>query len=291
MTAYREMAAHAWNENSVRLFNTPSDFAKSSLLYVQEVGHFFTQPPYFTEREHLNSFLIVYTVSGAGKLIYGNKTYSLLANQLFFIDCMNYQYYASSKDDNWEILWVHLNGVSARAYYEQFANRDDPCQICPPNAQISATLLQLIELHHFKSMRNELLASKALVGLLTEILLVDSNSNSLHQEVPTYVTGILQLIDKRYNEKLTLNELSKLFAINKYHLAKMFKKYTGFSPGDFIINTRITKAKELLKYSDLTVSEISNGVGIDNISHFINLFKDRTGLTPLAFRKSWQAPR
>jgi AraC-like DNA-binding protein len=58
-----------------------------------------------------------------------------------------------------------------------------------------------------------------------------------------------------------------------------------------MINIRATKAKELLKYSDQTILEISHLVGIDNVSYFINLFKDRTGLTPLSFRKSWQVPK
>ena len=53
----------------------------------------------------------------------------------------------------------------------------------------------------------------------------------------------------------------------------------------------MTHAKERLKYSDMPVSEVAARVGIDNVSHFINLFKDRAGDTPLAYRKKWQRPR
>ncbi|GLX68453.1 hypothetical protein MU1_27980 [Paenibacillus glycanilyticus] len=135
------------------------------------------------------------------------------------------------------------------------------------------------------------MASQRIVELLTELVLSDSVFESEDKDIPLYITEILQLIENRYFEKITLDALSKQFAVNKYHLIKIFKKYIGFSPGDFIINTRITKAKELLKYSDHTILEISHLIGIDNVSHFINLFKDRTGLTPLSFRKSWQVPK
>lgn len=52
---------------------------------------------------------------------------------------------------------------------------------------------------------------------------------------------------------------------------------------------RINHAKEYLKYSDAPIAEIAERVGIDNVSHFIDLFKNRTGLTPLAYRKQWSS--
>ncbi|WP_284239184.1 helix-turn-helix domain-containing protein [Paenibacillus glycanilyticus] len=291
MGIYQERALHAWTKDSIRIINTPSDFAKSALFYVQEVGHFFTHSSYFTEREHLDSTLIVYTVSGKGTLHYASKTYTLLPGQLFFIDCKLYQYYATEMEQNWEILWVHLNGVSVRAYYEQFTDRANPVHICSQDSTIPSIIHELIQLHRVKSVRHEIMASQRIVELLTELVLSDSVFESEDKDIPLYITEILQLIENRYFEKITLDALSKQFAVNKYHLIKIFKKYIGFSPGDFIINTRITKAKELLKYSDHTILEISHLIGIDNVSHFINLFKDRTGLTPLSFRKSWQVPK
>ncbi|WP_094548463.1 AraC family transcriptional regulator [Petroclostridium xylanilyticum] len=46
-----------------------------------------------------------------------------------------------------------------------------------------------------------------------------------------------------------------------------------------------------MQYSDLPVAEIAERVGINNVSHFINLFKNRVDITPLAFRNKWQRPK
>uniref|UniRef100_UPI003568068E helix-turn-helix transcriptional regulator n=1 Tax=Cohnella sp. TaxID=1883426 RepID=UPI003568068E len=73
-----------------------------------------------------------------------------------------------------------------------------------------------------------------------------------------------------------------------YHLSKEFKCYTGFSPNEYLIHTRITRAKELLRFTDMPVAEIALSVGVDNVSHFINLFRDRETMTPLAYRKTWR---
>jgi AraC-like DNA-binding protein len=158
----------------------------------------------------------------------------------------------------------------------------------PSEASLGPILHELIDLHRQKSIRNEWIASKYLVELLTELLLAGPEYEAFATNIPEYVVKIKQLIEKRYNEQLSLEYMSKLLAINKYHMAKEFKKYTGFSPGEYIINTRISRAKEILKYSNLSISEIAEQIGIENSSHFFHLFKSRVEQTPLAFRKQWR---
>lgn len=65
-----ERGAHVWSDDSIRMILTPSRTAKSLYLYTQEVGYFKTEYPYYSERQNLNSFLIIYTVSGQGSLDY-----------------------------------------------------------------------------------------------------------------------------------------------------------------------------------------------------------------------------
>lgn len=288
MCAYMERASHAWSERSVRVVATPSAFAKASLFYVQEIGHFQTQARYFTEREQLDSFLVLYTLSGSGKLEYRGNTYVLKPQQLFFIDCMPYQHYRADGDEPWEMLWVHFNGCSARAYYEQFAQSTDAVLALEPNSTVSSILRKLLELHKRKSYRTELVSAKLLVDLLTELLLAAWELELPASDIPSYIGEIAQLMDEQYSQKLTLDRLASQHAVNKYHLAKQFKRYTGFSPNEYLINTRISHAKELLKYSDMPVAEIAGLVGIDNVSHFISLFKARVEHTPLIYRRKWQ---
>ncbi|WP_144029017.1 AraC family transcriptional regulator [Paenibacillus rigui] len=291
MSAYRERAAHAWTEDSVRLVATPSSFAKSALFYVQEAGHFKTRAPYFTEREQLDSFLIVYTVSGRGQLTYMDKTYSLLPGQLFFIHCMHYQYYKTDETEPWELLWVHLNGCTTQGLYEQFASEAAPVLTLAPDTPFPSLLRQLIRLQQQRSTQTELRSSRLLVDILTELLLTAQQSEFPFADRPGYITDMMQELDQRYAEKISLDQLASRFAVSKYHLAKEFKRYTGYSPNEYLITSRINHAKEWLQYSDLPVADIAAKVGIDNVSHFINLFKDRVEHTPLAYRKKWQRPK
>ena len=288
MSNFLERAAYEWTEDSVRIIATPSVAARNTFFYVQEIGEFQTKRGYFTEREHLPSYLFVYTKSGKGTLKYNGKTYEVGPNQFFFIDCMDYHFYKTNENELWEILWVHFNGPMCPGYYQIFRRHDSPSVTVLPDSKIPAIMNQLLQLYQGLDIRTELVSSKLLTDLLTEIILSVETMETSNFLIPDYLKKVINYIEKRFNEKISLDNLSMTYSISKYHLVREFKKYTGTSPNEYLINCRISYAKNLLQYSDLSVSEVSLLTGIDNVSHFINLFKVREGVTPLSFRKKWR---
>ncbi|MDI4647637.1 helix-turn-helix domain-containing protein [Cohnella hashimotonis] len=282
----------AWSADSVRLIATPSELAKSAFYFVQEVGHFYANASYFTEREGIDSYLIVYTVSGSGRLAYRNQSYALTSGQAFFIDCMDYQHYSTIGDGTWELLWIHLNGSQTRRYYEAFSGyASAPVITAGSDSIIPGRIRELIDLHRFHFAHTELLSARLLTDVLTELVVLASGSGQSPRDVPAYVRQTVQAIDSRYRERLTLETLANERSVSKFNLSRAFKRYIGLGPIEYLIQVRMNHAKEYLKYADVPVGEIAERVGIDNASHFINLFKERTGLTPLAYRKQWKSRR
>jgi AraC-like DNA-binding protein len=292
MNKYHERAELHWSEGSERIIVTPSLTAKSMLFYVQEIGHFYTLSRYFTERENLNSFLVVYTAAGKGTLKYRGKTYCLAPHHIFFIDCMEYQYYETDPDELWEMVWVHFNGGTSRSYFEQFIQKGDPILKLDEHSAIPEILNQLLDLYRKKDARTELLASQAIVQLLTELLLESMNQQRDPHPgfLPEFILKAVDILEKRYREKITLQLLEQETSVSRFHLAREFKRYLGLTPNEYLMNIRITNAKEMLKYSSLSVAEIAEQVGIENVSHFIHLFKKHEDVTPLVFKKKWQRP-
>jgi AraC-like DNA-binding protein len=287
---YYLRASYAWSDKSVYIIATPSPAARNTFFYVQEIGHFYTLSDYFTERERLHSYLIVYTVSGNGNLIYRGKKYRLSKGHAFYIDCEEYQYYEQVGDEPWEILWVHFNGIASGGYFQQFIAHNSPVVELSAESSIPAKLRKLIQLHMKKDATTELVASQVITDMLTELLLcVKHPGNPATQSaLPEFVEKAVALADKHYAEKLTLDALAKQLSVNKYHLLKQFKKYIGYTPNQYLINIRITEAKDMLIHSNLTVEEIAHRVGFEHVSHFISTFKKHERVTPLAFRQMWQ---
>lgn len=288
MNKLLERYSSSWSEDSIRFINTPGKTAKSIYFYVQEVGYFKTQPPYFTEREHLNSFLIVYTLSGEGILNYRGQTYILKKGQCFFINCMEYHYYKVADNSSWEFLWVHFNGNNSLGYFEEFSrNGFQVIQIHDENL-FENTLRKLIEINQNKSVTTDVITSQCVHTLLTELIAQNTTGNLSYLLLPEYIKTIMKYIDLHFSEDLSLEFLAEYQNINKFHLSHEFKRYTGLTLKEYIITTRISHAKDLLKYTEKSVQEISEQCGIYHISHFINLFKTREGCTPLKYRKDWK---
>lgn len=57
-------------------------------------------------------------------------------------------------------------------------------------------------------------------------------------------------LDEHYAEKITLDDLAKRFFINKFYLSKIFKETYGTTVNNYLISKRITRAKQLLRFSD-----------------------------------------
>ncbi|GAA4280268.1 helix-turn-helix domain-containing protein [Gaetbulibacter aestuarii] len=89
------------------------------------------------------------------------------------------------------------------------------------------------------------------------------------------------------NELFGVSELAALMHMSRSSLLRKIKKETGVSASQFIRNLRLEKAKELLKETELGVSEISYEVGFGNNSYFIKCFKARYGFPPGEARKQF----
>lgn len=288
ITDYKERLNTSWSTDSIRLILTPSNTAKSLYFYIQEVGYFKTNPPYFTERTNLNSFLIVYTIRGKGLLKYENNEYHLSEGSCFFINCMKHHYYEAVRDHDWEFLWIHFNGANALGYYEEFSKENFDTLIIQDRFLLESTMGRMISINQKKLPFVEVLTSNLIVNILTEILIQKNSHNAINILIPDYIKETMKYIDKNFTKPLTLKTLSDRVNISKFYLAKEFKHYTGSTVNEYIIITRISHSKELLKYSELSVNEIAYRIGLNNVSHFINLFKARENITPLAFRKEWK---
>lgn len=276
---------------SLWLTVTASKNAKLSLLFVQELGDFISHEKYFTRREGLDSYLIKYVIAGEGLLDYQGQTYSLRPGQIFWIDCREPHYYRTSPDvGHWRVLWVHFTGVSAEFYYDLFQAKNNRCPVLtmPPDNHLQEYLRQLIALYDNDSnvLSADLSAALLLTQMLTDIIRTTEGERDW-LSVPESVARARDYLTEHYNEKITLDDLAAKYAVSKFHFQKQFKRFTGYTPNDFLLQLRLNHAKEFLRTTDHPVSQIACDVGIQNVSHFINLFKKQEGITPMNYRNSF----
>ncbi len=91
-------------------------------------------------------------------------------------------------------------------------------------------------------------------------------------------------IEKHFDKPLNLDSLSHAGFTSKYHLLRLFKRYYGQTPMQFLIDKRIEKSKFYLK-KGITISDTCYLVGFESPSSFSTLFKKKTGYMPSNFQK------
>lgn len=101
------------------------------------------------------------------------------------------------------------------------------------------------------------------------------------------IVKIKEYLDTNYNRKVSLDELCSKFYINKYYMMKLFSEAYGTTINNYVNSVRVTKAKQLLRFSDKRMDEISNELGFDDANYFSRLFKKVEGMSPSEYRKKW----
>jgi AraC-like DNA-binding protein len=266
---------------------SPAHLVNPNFLYIQEAGFFSVNDLFYTQRTNLDSFMIIYTTAGSGNIIYDDKEYTLTPHSCVLFHCMQNHFYRSTPGMIWEHLWIHFNGNNAPSYYEEFTKNNWQPVYFNIDSEVEAAICQIINNHMSLNIAANLVSARLLTKIVTELILQNTyNVKSI--SIPSFVLKIKEKIKETYKEDITIDELAGYLHLDKFYMMKEFKKHLGTTIFEYIIYLRISNAKELLKYSDLTISEISSQCGIRSVSHFIILFKAREHITPLVYRKQWR---
>ena len=98
------------------------------------------------------------------------------------------------------------------------------------------------------------------------------------------VKEVLKLVQARYRERLSLDEIARAVLCDKYKLCRTFKRITGQTVVAYIQNYRCARAAELLG-EGMRVAEAAEACGFGNPSFFAEVFRLRMGMSPTAYRK------
>ena len=126
----------------------------------------------------------------------------------------------------------------------------------------------------------DLFIAGAKLLLLINLISKESSSRS------NVMSKCSQFVKEHYAEDITIKDISVSCNVSLSYLHKLFKAELGLTPGEYLLNYRLSAAKKLLINSTLPLSEIALSCGFNSQSYFSDCFKRKCGVSPNSFRKN-----
>lgn len=128
----------------------------------------------------------------------------------------------------------------------------------------------------------------ALEGLMLELVAGLSRQRKIHLDPkrPRWVERSRDILEADFHDSISLARVAEAVDVHPVHLARVFRKHFGCTPGEYVRRLRIDFACRELSQSDTPLVEIALAAGFAHQAHFSRVFKAQTGMTPSEFRTS-----
>ena len=216
-----------------------------------------------------------------------------------FIDCQ--QPYSHSTDkDLWSLSWIHFSGVTMQDIYRKYQERGGCPVFHPENitafTELHKSLFTLTSSDDYiRDMRINSGLNELLVLLMKESWHPAERSDAILKK--QNLDPIRDYLDTHYTEKVSLDALADQFFISKFYLTRVFKEQFGVSINTYVLNLRITKAKQMLRAHPEYLGERHKGENtLPILIKFIDAKKDLSVQVPTPTHRStrtasWARPR
>lgn len=262
---------------------TPSDLARQLYFYPTWCGHYYCTENYFMKRESYPPLLVVFVREGEFHIEYRGLTFEAHKGDVVLLDCSEPHYYHAR--NGLEFLYMHFDGSNAHDICRHILDMKGPLIQEESNILIGRQLYNMVDFYQHGGIETMFQSSMRIYHIF-EYLLRPSIPQT-NTETP--VEESIHYIRDHYAEPLTLNKLAEVANLSPYYYAHCFKEETGFSPIEYVTNTRLEQAKIMLIRTQKTIEEIALEVGYSSSSSLINMFMKKVGHSPKQYRKFHQS--
>lgn len=247
-------------------------------------GKFAELPDHTAQRDGIEEYILIYCLKGAGHFIADGRYQSVGPGDLIFLDKGLAHTYGSDKDQPWSILWAHFSGELT--HLPSLLPEAFSTHLLHPgyDPKLEEQFQGIIDLARSQTDILELLQ----LNQQFRLLLCQIFSHTQKAEHDMTIASIKEYLTTHCIENPSLDDLSKKFAISKYHLVRKFKKSTGYTPIEFLNRQKIGRACHLLLSTNDSITHISLQTGYATPYYFSMQFKSITGYSPSQFRKLMQ---
>lgn len=238
-----------------------------------------------------NHYIFHYVISGTGTLMADDanghtQTYQIKSGQGFMLFPNQITTYVADKELPWEYTWIEFDGLRVKETLE-IAGLSPSAPVYHAHSKELRTEMMnemLYIAHHSEESPFHLIGH---LYLFLDYLTRSAASMKLKQSGRLrdfYIREAISFIEQNFQNNISIEDIANCCGLNRSYFGKIFHDTVGKSPQEFLMSYRMAKAAELLKLTELSVSDIGNAVGYPNQLHFSRAFKNIYGISPRNYR-------
>ncbi len=266
---------------STQYFYTCTKTAKEMYLYPLILGKYICDRNYVVNRHSFDSFMLIYVHSGSGYVMHESEEIKLNTGNIVLLDCYSPHIYGTHT--NWEIMWIHFDGILARKYYDEATEERFIFELQNPR-NCTRNIEKMLSIFNEKRRTNEALFNKYLVDIMTE-LIVHCTPQYVRNAYDVAMEDILTYIAENIEADISIDLLAKRANLSNYHFIRLFKKEIGFTPYAYLLRVRIQRVKFYLRNTNYSLREIAELTGFRRESSLCAAFKKAEGISLGHYRK------
>ncbi len=254
-------------------------------LYVTDLGFFPNAQYHYVNRERGSAgWVIIFCTGGSGTVIVDDTTYHLHQYSLIIMPPgIKHTYYAS-KDDPWDIYWLHFRGKLAEEYVNVSPKQAHFIDHLT-NEQVNSTMRQFWQM--IKSFipgfsYDAVFYVSQVLGVLLATLAMDEAKASTQGS--NYVDAAIHYIYQHIDEPIKLADVANALGISTSYLSRKFREVVNASVIAFITSIKMKRASHYLQYTNVPIQQVARRLGYTDSYYFSRVFKKEFGLSPQHFR-------
>lgn len=236
----------------------------------------------------LREYQVIYVTEGEGSFQSDAASASrLAAGKLILLFPGVWHTYQPLPSRGWDTYWIGFYGTFPDTLVERlFFSPGEPILDIGFNEQIVELFTRAIELAKQQKAGYQQALSGITMHVLGMTYYILKNALFEDKEITTKIEKACLIMREHPGGEINLNDIAASLNMSYSWFRKSFRRYTGLSPAQYQLQIKLQKAKALLVSSSHSVKEIAYLLEFESPNYFASFFKEKTGLSPLAFRKS-----
>jgi len=240
----------------------------------------------------LQEFQLIYIINGGG--VFESRSTGKLEitpGTVLLLFPNEWHRYKPHKDTGWHEYWFGFKGSIAESWVANgLIDRNSPLFHIGFNEQVFQLYQELITLIKLEPPLYQFMASGILMQTIGKVLSLTKEQRFAGLRIENLMSQAKLLLMEDLSRPLKLEEIAEQLNMSYSRFRKIFKEYTGIAPGQYQMQYRIIKAREMLSQPSIPIKQIAFELGFDSDHHFSRIFKAKTGMPPGAYRKKAIGP-